>query len=364
MKIGIIHPYQFRVKRGIERFVWSLANEWLKNDIDVHILTWAWPQEIDWGPCFELQVHRLPYFRYYRSYSALPFYIYHLLRHRFDWVMLCHAGYGESKALQIAQPEQYAIIFQYPNELVPHRYEAFERHKLTERADLRIGVSSYVSQGVEQWFGLNCHTIPNGVDLNHFQRNEEQGRLIRKQHHISEKAPILVTTAALEMRKGIHYIIRALPALLDDFPDLQYWVLGEGKDRAALEAEIKAHNLEHAVKLIGQVDNVVDYLSAADIGCLLSEKEAFGISIVEYMACELPVLVSDCIPFTSILTNEHGAFVTPSETIEVATALRDLLSNQEQRFQKGQAARRHAEQHYDWSTIAQQYLDLFQKNMS
>ena len=362
MKLAIVHPYQFRYKRGIERFTWSVLREMAQQSLDGHLLTWQWLESVDWGAHDLVHIHQMPYTRYFRAKLASLYYFYQLRRHKFDWVIIFFAGYGEAESLnwylRFNPHQKIAIVFHYPYQQVPHQYAEFKKYDLINRVTLRIAVSEYVADGVREYFGVDCQVVPNGVDLDQFQTSISSRQALRAKLNLNHDAPVLITLAAFEERKGMQWVIRALPHLISEFPNLQYWVLGDGGYRAELEAQIAQLNLAQHVKLWGQQADVTDYLNAADVGLLLSYGEAFPITLVEYMAMQLPIVTSQHPPFDTLVDNKWGSQVDEQDSTQVAAILRELLQNPARRHKMGQQARQTVAEKYTWSALVQQYLVL------
>src|SRR5260370_17935723 len=115
LRVTFIHPFLFRYARGIERYTFNLANELARRGVEVHLVTWKWPQplkidEID----SSIRIHRLPTSRYFAAKAIVPFYLWHLLRHRYDFVWIAFAGYGEAEALRLSRIQPFRILFHYP----------------------------------------------------------------------------------------------------------------------------------------------------------------------------------------------------------------------------------------------------------
>jgi len=368
MKIAILHPFQFRYKRGIERFTWSLIDALASHHVEVGLYTWRWPHAVSWGAApSNLTLHQPPYFRYFMDRVAVPFTTVGLLRQRYDWVMLFFAGYGEADTIRlqrIFRKQRYCIVFHFPREQVPYRYEEFRRSGLAARADHLIAVGSYVAQGVEEEFERPCTVIENGVDANEFVTSAETRTKARLVLEIPADAPVLITLAALEERKGIQWVIRAMPALLKEHPDLRYYVLGEGPHRGELELEIAQAGVQNHVWLVGNVQattDVVSYLAAADMGCLLSYGEAFPITLLEYMAMQLPSVTSLHPPFDELVEDSYGKRVNERDTEAVVNVIHELLINPEGQKRMGDAARARVLARYTWSQIADRYYHLLEQ---
>lgn len=360
MKIAIISPFQFSAARGIERFVWSLSEAFSTQNVEVSLFTWRYPNPVSWGPPpTGIRVYQVPYTRYFRAKIAPFFYLTWLAKDRYDWVMAFFGTYGEVDTLRwLPRRTRTCIVLHFPREQVAHQYAALERFRTARRADRLVAVSQYVADGVEAQFGRPCTVIGNGVNADLFRASPTMRHDMRQKLQLAPDAPMLVTLAALEERKGIQWVIRALPHLLPEFPTLRYWVLGEGAYRSHLENEIRSLGLTDTVHLAGNTTAVANYLSAADVGCLLSYGEAFGLTLVEYMAMELPVLTSAHPPFDTLVQADWGYMVNEQDTQAVAAQLRALLLNPLGRQRMGQAGRQQVLTHHTWSQVAGEYLRL------
>lgn len=366
MRLGILSPFQLRFRRGIERYTWSLAQALAAQGVAVDLLTRQWPRAVNWGqPSPGVTVRAMRHVRYYASRAAAVYYLLQLARRRCDWVLAFFAGYGEATALTLGQRlwhQRYTVIAQYPPDLVPHRYAEMSRGGFLRRADRRIAVSEYVAEGVREASGKECHVIGNGVDADLFRPRPELRQSVREALGIGRQAPVIVTSAALEERKGVQWVLRAMPDLIGEFPDLRYLILGEGPHRPALEAEAARLQLQANVHFLGAVLNVEAYLAAADIGCLLSTGEAFGLALIEYMAAELPVVVSQHRPFDEIVQPAWGLRVDETNVAAVTAALRPLLGDQDRRQAMGTAGRARVLELHTWAAVAEQLLAVLADN--
>lgn len=362
MKLAIISPFQLRFARGIERFSWSLATALATQQHSVDILTWSWPDPVDWGQIpAGMQVRRVPHSRYYLERLAVPYYVAWLLRGRYDWVMVYFAGYGEVATLRLLRAlrrQRVCTVVHFPYEAAPFAYSQFLHYGLVRNADQVVAVSNYVAHDVQIVLKQGCTVIGNGVDTQVFQPACEARATIRSRLGVTADTPIVMTVAALEQRKGVQWVIRALPHLLPRFPALQYWIIGEGDYRAALKNEIEQLGLQNQVRFLKRVDKVEDYLAAADISCLLSREEAFGIALLEAMAAALPVVASKRAPFDELVAQERGILVDETDVVAVTAALQTLLADPTRRTQMGRAGRDWVLHHHTWAHIAKQYTEV------
>src|SRR5574341_1393242 len=360
MKILFIHPFLYRFARGIERYTLNLANAFAEKGNTVSILTWYEKDQVQLlTPSKGVRVLQIPHFRYYVSKTVIPFYLFHFLTHSYDVILIHIAGYGEREAIALAQilkTIRYNIVFQYPHNQVPHRYREFLRYNTAENASQIIAVSNFVAGGIRECFGRESVVIGNGVDTKRFGPNIDRRAKMRQKMGISPQTPVLLTAAALEERKGTQWVICALPAVLQEFPDVAYYILGEGPYQQRLDELVNKLNLQSHVHFLGNQTNIEQYYQFADIGLLLSHGEASPLTALEYMASELPVIASHCPPFNEIIHPDCGQMVNASDPAEVANAIKCLLRDQNLRREMGKAGRRHVLGEHTWEKIADQYL--------
>jgi glycosyltransferase involved in cell wall biosynthesis len=362
VRVVIIHPFFLGLLRGIERFAMYLSNGLAAREVRVDILTWQgkqMPSRDQLHP--DIRVHAMPDIRYFMRKAAVLYYIATLLFRRFDWIVIFFAGYGEREAIALlrrVKKFRTCVILQYPGEEVPHQYSEFMQGGFLKTIDLPVAVSHHVAGGVRRTAGLPCHVVHNGVDSYVFQPSADLRRKVRAEMGISEDSPVIITVAALEERKGIQWLIRAAASLIKNFPSLQCWVVGEGGYRNKLEAEIRDLGLEDTIRLLGGRKDVQELLTAADIGCLLSHGEAMGIAVLEYMAVELPVVVSRDPPFQEIVPSGNGFIVDETCVPQVVEALTYLLHNPEVRRQYGAAGRARVLNEFTWDKALSKYYEL------
>ena len=359
---AFVHPFQLRLRRGIETWLWNLSTALETAGIDVDIITWQGDLPIPkYVQAAGVSVCKVPVFPYYQRFLTIPFYVWLLGSRQYDHVFVNFAGYGEGAALSILRkinPVPFSVVFHFPLSQVPHRYTEFSNWKYPQRADSFIAVSHFVAEQVSEWSERSCSVVGHGVDIQRFTVNAVQRRHIRKSLGIPADANVLITAAALEERKGIQWAIKALPAVHVHYPETHYLVLGDGPYRQALEKLIRDLDLQKSVKPLGWVEDVSAYLAAADVALLLSYGEASPVALLEYAAASLPVITSRHPPFEELVKPEWGVMVDEKDTGELARVLTDLLRGNEQRTLMGTPAREWVKANRSWKKVAEQYKDL------
>jgi L-malate glycosyltransferase len=116
--------------------------------------------------------------------------------------------------------------------------------------------------------------------------------------------------------------VKRLSAVIDVFRSIRQRVpsrlvlVGDGPDRAAAERRAADHGLAAAVMFAGEQQDLVPWLSAADLFLLPSAKESFGLAALEAMACEVPVVTSNVGGLPEIVEDGVTGFACPPDAVE------------------------------------------------
>ena len=182
--------------------------------------------------------------------------------------------------------------------------------------------------------GLDAHAcderqsivIPNGVRVRPLWTGERSG---------------IVTVTRLRPPKDTLTLIEAL-GQAPELPPLT--IVGDGPERAAVEAAIERQGLQDRVALVGDVADPAAYLDRAAAFVLSTTSEGMPMAVLEAMAAGLPVVASAVGGIPEIVVDgETGLLVQPSDPEELAAALRKLFADPSLAARLGAAARRNAE---------------------
>jgi glycosyltransferase involved in cell wall biosynthesis len=176
-----------------------------------------------------------------------------------------------------------------------------------------------------------------------------------------KESPLVVGCVAfLSKRKGVHHLIDAFRQVVDRCPHARLQIAGDGEERAALQAQIMALELQRHVELLGTRQDVPQLMNAFDIVVLPSLWEPFGLAIVEAMACAKPVVATRVGGIPEIV--EHGRtglLVPPATAAPLAEALLSLIENAALRTRLGEAGRQRFVERFDSRTMAANYEALY-----
>jgi len=214
-------------------------------------------------------------------------------------------------------------------------------------------VSRYTAAQQEARYGRATSVVHNGVDVERFQaagRNPE----LRKRWGVPANARLIVSTGRLVGWKGLRLVVSAMQGLARD---VHYLAVGAGPEAESLRAHASALGVADRVHLPGRIEHpeLPAVLSQADIYVQPSiGEESFGISVVEAMACGLPVVASDFGALPEVVADgETGVLLARGDVGAWTSALAGLLADPVRRQRMGAAARARAEAKFTWAAGAQ-----------
>ena len=163
---------------------------------------------------------------------------------------------------------------------------------LTGITDAFIGVAAPHGKHlveVEGFPAAKVHVIPNGVDTNRF-RPQPRNESMRAELQLAPTDGAVAIVAALRPEKNHAMLLQAIARVRRSVPTVKLLVVGEGPERDDIERLSAELGIADAVRMLGNRGDVSDVLAAADVFALSSHMEANPVSILEALACEVPVV--------------------------------------------------------------------------
>ena len=210
--------------------------------------------------------------------------------------------------------------------------------------------------------------VPYGVDTQRFQPDPVARATMRARLSLSDDAPLLVTAGRLVRKKGIEYLIDALPTLLARWPDLTLAIVGDGDLRPELERRAGAAGVGAHVSFVGiaSQDDVGRWMTAGDVVVIPSVRDDAGNvdglpnTLLEALASGTPVVATRVGGIDAVVTDSHNARLVPERRSDaLADAVNQLLAQPEHARALGETARRDMERDYTWETTARRLEDAY-----
>ncbi|GAU70676.1 transferase [Streptomyces sp. NBRC 110611] len=228
---------------------------------------------------------------------------------------------------------------------IRHRYRLLDALTTVTDAD----ASSYRRLALP---GLRVEAVPNSVPAAPTSRPDDTSKII-------------VAAGRLTPVKRYDVLIHAFAEVAAAHPDWQLRIFGSGdhtgNERANLSALIHELGLTRHVHLMGSAERMEAEWAKGSLAVSTSDRESFGMTLVEAMRCGLPVVSTDCPvgPREIITDRVDGRLVLPGDPRAVAAALLELVDNDALRRQMGEAARKNSAR-FAPARIAERHLDLYE----
>jgi glycosyltransferase involved in cell wall biosynthesis len=225
------------------------------------------------------------------------------------------------------------------------------------RADVVVAPSRYAAETASQLYGLDpgsVRAIPEPLDVSGWR-----ARLAAAPRR-PPGAPTVLAVARTYPRKRLGDLLEAARLLAERIPDLSVRIVGGGPEDAALRTQHARLKLGDRVRFLGDVsarELAVEY-GSADLFCLPSVQEAFGIVFAEAMAAGLPVVACRVAAVPEVVEDGRtGLLVTPRRPDQLAAAIETLVRNVELRKTLGAAGRARADT-FDLPRVARAWLEV------
>ena len=199
--------------------------------------------------------------------------------------------------------------------------------------------------------------IPMGVDLyNRFVPPAKR-----------QATGVVLFVGRLVEKKGLQYLIEAMPSILNQHPQTILRVVGDGQEKQRIKNRIVEMNIHEQVEFMDAVSN--DELPAiyhsADVVVFPSvvaddgDREGFGLVLVEALGCECATVVTDLPAMRDIIHNDQSALVVPEkDPVLLSAKIIQLLDDAGLRHALGKRGRAYVLERFDWEIISKQYKEL------
>lgn len=223
------------------------------------------------------------------------------------------------------------------------------------------------AQQCHQFLRLNNKAIiiPNGLDLSEFNDLPNYESLRKKFPNLQNKKVILFLSR-INWIKGMDILIEGFAKLKKEKKDVHLLIVGKDDGDNYIEKVklwVKRYNLENFVTFAGQLtgkDKLVAYCGS-DIFILPSYSENFGMVVIEAMACELPVIISDKVGLANEIKKNNAGIIIGTTADDVYRGLKTTLENQKVIDIMKKNAKKMVYELYDINRVADRMIEFFKE---
>jgi N-acetyl-alpha-D-glucosaminyl L-malate synthase BshA len=218
-----------------------------------------------------------------------------------------------------------------------------------ERSDAVTAVSAFLRDKTPSWFEISCpiSVIPDFVDTRRFTPSP---RIAPSIIHVSNFRPVKRTLDAV---RAFYLVRRRVPATLV--------LIGKGPDEPQIRDLAARLGILPHVRFLGEDPEVADHLRGAGLLLSTSEFEGFGMSVLEAMACGVPVVTTDSGGVREVVSDSCARVVPVGDVEGLAAAMVEVLRDENLARSMGDAGRRRAEEMFDVDRVVPQYEALYKR---
>jgi len=214
-----------------------------------------------------------------------------------------------------------------------------------------VAVSHSTTIALNRYFEANWTIVPNGIDLDLFNPHVPPPPGIRRD------VPVILFLGRFDPRNGLITLIEAFKKVKAKNREAQVVVVGDGPLR---NHYYKAAGGDPDITFVGAVlGSRPSYYAHSSIYACPTTKASFGITLLESMACETPVVCSDILGFRDVVKHEREALMFQcGDAGALADDLVRLLDDETLRARLGKTGRQNA-QKYGWPSVTNAILDVY-----
>ena len=227
-----------------------------------------------------------------------------------------------------------------------------------EQSDAVTAVSEYLKQRTIDAFQIQrpITVVPNFVNCDVYGRATDPA--LRRRFADPGQA-IFIHISNFRPIKRVEDVVATFARVHQSYP-AKLLMVGDGPDRPKAEWIADTLGVSNDVLFVGKQNDMVPFLSVADVLLLPSESESFGLVALEAMACEVPVIASRVGGLPEVVEHEEDGFLLGlGDVSAMAEASIRLVKDPQLRSEMGKAAREHALRNFCSTKIVRYYEHLY-----
>ncbi len=228
-----------------------------------------------------------------------------------------------------------------------------------KQADSICATSNTIKDYLMPYTNQTVHVIPFGVNIDDFCKKEVDSLF-------DKNAFVVGCIKSLEKIYNIDVLIKAFASLKIRYPSsvLKLLIIGVGSQDFFLKKMVSDLSLKDDVLFTGRIpfSEVSNYFNMLDVLVNISDYESFGVSVIEAMACEKPVIATNTGGLKEIIeNNNYGSLVEVGNTEQTALEIEKYFLNESFKHEIGKAAREKVISKYNWENNINEMIDVYKK---
>ncbi|NEQ55428.1 MAG: glycosyltransferase family 4 protein, partial [Leptolyngbya sp. SIO3F4] len=309
------------------------------------------------------------YWRYPRSLKNIKADIFHVIDHSEGhlnfWlkrnqkasVVTCH------DLINLVRPETFKGLARLPTVSMWFWKTSINSMRNAERI---IAVSSHTKKDIVKSLNIDASSvdvIPNAVEPIFRVLPESYSEQIRAQHGIKHSDFCILNVGSNHSRKNVSGILKALKILNEKGIPVHFWKVGKDFNDEQL-IFIHEHQLEKNVTFLGQpeIEDLIAIYNAADVLVAPSFYEGFGLTVLEAMACGLPVITSNVTSLPEVV-GDAAVLVNPEDIQLISLEIQNFFEDPVYRQKFSHKGLKRVTQ-FTWKNTAEYVASIYEKTLS
>lgn len=366
MNILILTPSFFPKRGGTEQVIYELTSR-LKNLNNITILTsrlenkWKKFENFNGINIFRVRLSQIKGLRLYINYLTFFFVALKLNKiYKFDLTHMFHAYDCGGTAYLIKKVLKIPLLITLggwdtydPIRKIPKRHIPFVRIAMNVSNLITAPSQHLADAGKKQDCKKEIIVIPHGSSM-HEKVNLKHAD-IKSLHNIKNKKLIL-SVQRLHPRKGLEYLLEAVPNIISQRKDLVFVIVGKGPEEENLKTLADKLRINNHVIFTGFIsdNDLPSYYAASDLFVLPTLYEAFGLVYIDALCFGVPIVTTENGGSLDIINKENGILVPAKDPDKLGKAIIKALYKN---WDKG--AIKAGVEKYRWENIVEKYMKLY-----
>ncbi|WP_424474896.1 N-acetyl-alpha-D-glucosaminyl L-malate synthase BshA [Oceanobacillus kimchii] len=241
---------------------------------------------------------------------------------------------------------------------IDNAFTSIIRHGI-EHSDAVTAVSHSLVQQTNEMLDIDksIEVIHNFINEQQYHPKNMQN--LKYQFEIEEDTKVLIHISNFRKVKRVQDVIYTYEKVQKNI-NSQLLLIGDGPEYGDMVRLVNELGLQDKVQFLGKQNNISDILSMADLMLLMSEKESFGLVLLEAMACGVPSIGTNIGGIPEVLTHEETGFIVDlGDSKSAAKYATDLLMDNNKWNVFSENALQHVKKYFASETIVNQYEALY-----
>ena len=372
-----------RIVGGISRHCLGLTKALVKKNHEVRVITLEFPGAPEYEEIEGMKIHRVKIELGHPNFITWTFIFNHFMEklvailnqevefdviHIHDWLT---APVGIASKYYLNKPLVSTVHsieigraqgLHSPDSLLIDGLEWW----MTYESKRVISCSSSMKWELENHFHLPSEkitVIPNAVDISKYEKQIDR-EAVKRRYGMEPYERVVLFVGRLVPQKGVEYLIRAIPLILQQHGNVKFVIAGDGWSKDYLEDLARSVGFIDKIRFLGFISDseLTELTMSADVLVVPSVYEPFGIVALEGMAAGVPVVAANVGGLSEIIEHDRtGVLVYPKNFESIAWGVNRVLSDPGYSNWLVQNAKRKVQEAYSWEAVAQRTIEVYEE---